>query len=180
MNKETAKKICTVIVAICAIALIFSLVDMLFSALSTDDALVVTSTDGLEKKVLLLGKWTMLSLCFVLIAAAVISVLNYFSKNKALGFLTGGLYLFIALMAIAFVIAVYVLGKEGMDSSSAYASAVIYCEQYLKVAVATAILGAYYTVCAVQSLKNKDGADGANKKERDCDNGGIGENEECV
>lgn len=177
MNKETVKKICTVIVGICAIALIFSLAEMLFSALSTDDAIAVTSTDGLGKKVLLLGKWTMLSLCFVLIAAVVVSVLNYFSKNKVLGFLTGGLYFFIALMAIAFVIAVYVLGKEGMDSNSAYASAVVFCGQYLQVAVASAILGAYFTVCAVQSLKNKDGA---NKDERDCDRGGSVENEEAV
>ncbi len=162
MNKETMKKVCTVIIAICAIVLMFGLIDMLFSALSTDDLVAVSSISGESKKVLLLGKWTMLALCFVIIAAVVISVLNYFGKNRSLCFLTGGLYIFIALMAVAFAIAVYIVGKGELSASTRYTSGALFCENYLKVAVASAVLGAYYTVCAVQSLKNKGG----------CENGG--------
>ncbi len=158
MNKETMKKVCTVIIAICAIVLMFGLIDMLFSALSTDDLVAVSSISGESKKVLLLGKWTMLALCFVIIAAVVISVLNYFGKNRSLCFLTGGLYIFIALTAIAFAIAAYLVGKD----SSSYTSGVLFCENYLQIAVASAVLGAYYTTCAVQSLKNKGGENGGN------------------
>lgn len=163
MNKETVNKVCTIIIAVCAIVLMFGFVDMLFSALSTDDLVVVTSAHDEYKKLLLLGKWTMLSLCFVIIAAVVISVLNYFGKSNVICFLAGGLYIFIALMAIAFTIAVYVVGKGELDATTNYTSGVLFCENYLQVAVASAVLGAYYTVCAIQSLKNKNDVDGGNE-----------------
>lgn len=168
MNRKAMEKICAVIVGICAIVLIFGFAEMMFSALSTDYAVSVTSTDGMMKKLMMLGKWTMLSLCFIIFADAVISILNYFSKNKVLCFVVGSMYIFTALASVAFIIAIYLYMKPN-DMSSLFTSASVYCEQYLTVAVASSILGAYYMVCAVKALQNKDtaenlcGTDGGNE-----------------
>lgn len=172
MNRETTKKVCTVIAGISAIVLLIGIAELLFVALSANSLVEIGKTDYPQKRVIMLGKWTALSLCFVLVADAVVSVLNYIFKSKALGFLAGGLYVFTALLSVGFLIAVYVTAYNTFEALS-LTTAVTFCEQYANVAVASAVLGAFYTTCAVKSVLKTKGA------QADGENGGE-ENEENV
>lgn len=174
MNRETTKKVCTVIVGVSAIVLILAIAQLFFIALSADYLVEIGQADLMQKHTVLIGKWTALSLCFVLIADGVVSVLNYIFKSKPLGFLTGGLYVFTALLSIAFLIAVYLTAKN-FYQATVLTTAVSFCEQYANVAVASAVIGAFYTTCAVKSVLKPKGA----KEEQDGENGGE-ENEENV
>lgn len=189
MNKKTVGIICAVVLGICAFALLSGLVQLLFAALSIDDLSYIYTADGavdgLQNKILLLCKWTSLSLCFVLIAAAAVTALCFFGKRKALNALSAALWEFTALLSLAFLIAVYVCAKNTVDSA-AYVSAVAYCDQFLTVSVASLIVGAYMTVCAVKSHREGGRAESAVCENSDvCQdknpgNGGGQENEESV
>ena len=99
-------------------------------------------------------KWSAVALACMLIPALASYVFAFFGKNKLFVLISAALSLIVTICCIAFFCMARVYAMQGFSSSS-YAQGASFLSEFIQIAIASALIGAYLLITFLRSVKKK-------------------------
>lgn len=141
MDKSFAKKVISVVLGIALILLIFSTVTLIIDTVLLDDLKYFNGTDfdNLQK----FFKWSGTGLICLIIPTVASYVFAYFSNRKIMTLIACVFSFITAISCFVLFGACRVYALEGFSSTN-YASASLYFNKFIQIAISVILLGAYF------------------------------------
>ena len=99
-------------------------------------------------------KWSAVALACMLIPALASYVFAFFGKNKLFVLISAALSLIVTICCIAFFCMARVYAMQGFSSTS-YAQGASFLSEFIQIAIASALIGAYLLITFLRSVKKK-------------------------
>ena len=151
MDKAFVKKVLAVLLGVSLVILVYETVSLIVTAALFDDLQIFeNSLNDLEAFI----KWSAVALACMLIPALASYVFAFFGKNKLFVLLSAALSLIVTLCCIAFFCMARVYAMQGFSSTS-YAQGASFLSEFIQIAIASALIGAYLLITFLRSVKKK-------------------------
>ncbi len=151
MDKAFVKKVLAVLLGISLVILVYETVSLIVAAALFDDLQIFeNSLNDLEAFM----KWSAVALACMLIPALASYVFAFFGKNKLFVLISAVLSLIVTICCIAFFCMARVYAMQGFSSSS-YAQGASFLSEFIQIAIASALIGAYLLITFLRSVKKK-------------------------
>ena len=151
MDKAFVKKVLAVLLGISLVILVYETVSLIVAAALFDDLQIFeNSLNDLEAFM----KWSAVALSCMLIPALASYVFAFFGKNKLFVLISAVLSLIVTICCIAFFCMARVYAMQGFSSSS-YAQGASFLSEFIQIAIASALIGAYLLITFLRSVKKK-------------------------
>ncbi len=151
MEKAFVKKVLAVLLGVSLVILVYETVSLIVAAALFDDLEIFeNSLNDLEAFI----KWSAVALACMLIPALASYVFAFFGKNKIFVLISAVLSLIVTICCIAFFCMARVYAMQGFSSSS-YAQGASFLSEFIQIAIASALIGAYLLITFLRSVKKK-------------------------
>ena len=151
MDKAFLKKVLAVLLGVSLVILVYETVSLIVAAALFDDLEILNhSLNDLEAFM----KWSALALACMLIPALASYVFAFFGKNKLFVLISAVLSLIVTICCIAFFCMARVYAMQGFSSTS-YAQGASFLSEFIQIAIASALIGAYFLIAFLRSVKKK-------------------------
>ena len=151
MDKAFVKKVLAVLLGISLVILVYETVSLIVAAALFDDLQIFeNSLNDLEAFM----KWSAVALACMLIPALASYVFAFFGKNKLFVLISAVLSFIVTICCIAFFCMARVYAMQGFSSSS-YAQGASFLSEFIQIAIASALIGAYLLITFLRSVKKK-------------------------
>lgn len=151
MDKAFVKKVLAVLLGISLVILVYETVSLIVAAALFDDLQIFeNSLNDLEAFI----KWSAVALACMLIPALASYVFAFFGKNKIFVLISAVLSLIVTICCIAFFCMARVYAMQGFSSTS-YAQGASFLSEFIQIAIASALIGAYLLITFLRSVKKK-------------------------
>ncbi len=151
MDKAFVKKVLAVLLGVSLVILVYETVSLIVAAALFDDLQIFeNSLNDLEAFI----KWSAVALACMLIPALVSYVFAFFGKNKLFVLISAALSLIVTICCIAFFCMARVYAMQGFSSTS-YAQGASFLSEFIQIAIASALIGAYLLITFLRSVKKK-------------------------
>lgn len=151
MEKAFVKKVLAVLLGVSLVILVYETASLIVAAALFDDLQIFeNSLNDLEAFI----KWSAVALACMLIPALASYVFAFFGKNKLFVLISAALSLIVTICCIAFFCMARVYAMQGFSSSS-YAQGASFLSEYIQIAIASALIGAYLLITFLRSVKIK-------------------------
>ena len=151
MDKAFVKKVLAVLLGVSLVILVYETVSLIVAAALFDDLEIFeNSLNDLEAFI----KWSAVALACMLIPALASYVFAFFGKNKIFVLISAVLSLIVTICCIAFFCMARVYAMQGFSSSS-YAQGASFLSEFIQIAIASALIGAYLLITFLRSVKKK-------------------------
>lgn len=151
MEKAFVKKVLAVLLGVSLVILVYETVSLIVAVALFDDLQIFeNSLNDLEAFI----KWSAVALACMLIPALASYVFAFFGKNKLFVLISAVLSLIVTICCIAFFCMARVYAMQGFSSSS-YAQGASFLSEFIQIAIASALIGAYLLVAFLRSVKKK-------------------------
>lgn len=151
MDKAFVKKVLAVLLGVSLVILVYETASLIVAAALFDDLQIFeNSLNDLEAFI----KWSAVALACMLIPALASYVFAFFGKNKLFVLISAVLSLIVTICCIAFFCMARVYAMQGFSSSS-YAQGASFLSEYIQIAIASALIGAYLLITFLRSVKIK-------------------------
>ncbi len=151
MEKAFVKKVLAVLLGVSLVILVYETVSLIVAAALFDDLQIFeNSLNDLEAFI----KWSAVALACMLIPALASYVFAFFGKNKLFVLISAVLSLIVTICCIAFFCMARVYAMQGFSSTS-YAQGASFLSEFIQIAIASALIGAYLLVAFLRSVKKK-------------------------
>lgn len=151
MEKAFVKKVLAVLLGISLVILVYETVSLIVAAALFDDLQIFeNSLNDLEAFI----KWSAVALACMLIPALASYVFAFFGKNKLFVLISAVLSLIVTICCIAFFCMARVYAMQGFSSTS-YAQGASFLSEFIQIAIASALIGAYLLITFLRSVKIK-------------------------
>lgn len=151
MDKAFVKKVLAVLLGISLVILVYETASLIVAAALFDDLQIFeNSLNDLEAFM----KWSAVALACMLIPALASYVFAFFGKNKIFVLISAVLSLIVTICCIAFFCMARVYAMQGFSSTS-YAQGTSFLSEFIQIAIASALLGAYLLITFLHSVKKK-------------------------
>ncbi len=151
MDKAFVKKVLAVLLGISLVILVYETVSLIVAAALFDDLEILNhSLNDLEAFM----KWSAVALACMLIPALASYVFAFFGKNKLFVLISAVLSLIVTICCIAFFCMARVYAMQGFSSTS-YAQGASFLSEFIQIAIASALIGAYFLIAFLRSVKKK-------------------------
>lgn len=151
MDKAFVKKVLAVLLGVSLVILVYETVSLIVAAALFDDLEIFeNSLNDLEAFI----KWSAVALACMLIPALVSYVFAFFGKNKIFVLISAALSLIVTICCIAFFCMARVYAMQGFSSTS-YAQGASFLSEFIQIAIASALIGAYLLITFLRSVKKK-------------------------
>lgn len=151
MEKAFVKKVLAVLLGVSLVILVYETVSLIVAAALFDDLQILeNSLNDLEAFI----KWSAVALACMLIPALASYVFAFFGKNKLFVLISAALSLIVTICCIAFFCMARVYAMQGFSSSS-YAQGASFLSEFIQIAIASALIGAYLLITFLRSVKKK-------------------------
>ena len=151
MDKAFVKKVLAVLLGVSLVILVYETVSLIVTAALYDDLqMFENSLNDLEAFI----KWSAVALACMLIPALASYVFAFFGKNKLFVLISAALSLIVTICCIAFFCMARVYAMQGFSSTS-YAQGASFLSEFIQIAIASALIGAYLLITFLRSVKKK-------------------------
>lgn len=151
MEKAFVKKVLAVLLGVSLVILVYETASLIVAAALFDDLQIFeNSLNDLEAFM----KWSAVALACMLIPALASYVFAFFGKNKLFVLISAALSLIVTICCIAFFCMARVYAMQGFSSSS-YAQGASFLSEFIQIAIASALIGAYLLITFLRSVKKK-------------------------
>lgn len=151
MDKAFVKKVLAVLLGVSLVILVYETVSLIVAAALFDDLEIFeNSLNDLEAFI----KWSAVALACMLIPALASYVFAFFGKNKLFVLISAVLSLIVTICCIAFFCMARVYAMQGFSSTS-YAQGASFLSEFIQIAIASALIGAYLLVTFLRSIKKE-------------------------
>ncbi len=151
MEKAFVKKVLAVLLGVSLVILVYETASLIVAAALFDDLQIFeNSLNDLEAFI----KWSAVALACMLIPALASYVFAFFGKNKLFVLISAALSLIVTICWIAFFCMARVYAMQGFSSSS-YAQGASFLSEFIQIAIASALIGAYLLITFLRSVKKK-------------------------
>ncbi len=151
MDKAFLKKVLAVLLGVSLVILVYETVSLIVAAALFDDLQIFeNSLNDLEAFM----KWSAVALACMLIPALASYVFAFFGKNKLFVLISAALSLIVTICCIAFFCMARVYAMQGFSSTS-YAQGASFLSEFIQIAIASALIGAYLLITFLRSVKIK-------------------------
>ncbi len=151
MEKAFVKKVLAVLLGVSLVILVYETASLIVAAALFDDLQIFeNSLNDLEAFI----KWSAVALACMLIPALASYVFAFFGKNKLFVLISAALSLIVTICCIAFFCMARVYAMQGFSSSS-YAQGASFLSEFIQIAIASALIGAYLLITFLRSVKKK-------------------------
>lgn len=151
MDKAFVKKVLAVLLGVSLVILVYETVSLIVAAALFDDLQIFeNSLNDLEAFI----KWSAVALACMLIPALASYVFAFFGKNKIFVLISAVLSLIVTICCIAFFCMARVYAMQGFSSTS-YAQGASFLSEFIQIAIASALIGAYLLITFLRSVKKK-------------------------
>ena len=151
MDKAFVKKVLAVLLGFSLVIMVYETASLIVGATLFDDLQIFeTSLNDLEAFM----KWSAVALACMLIPALASYVFAFFGKNKLFVLISAALSLIVTICCIAFFCMARVYAMQGFSSSS-YAQGASFLSEFIQIAIASALIGAYLLITFLRSVKKK-------------------------
>lgn len=151
MEKAFVKKVLAILLGVSLVILVYETVSLIVAVALFDDLQIFeNSLNDLEAFI----KWSAVALACMLIPALASYVFAFFGKNKLFVLISAALSLIVTICCIAFFCMARVYAMQGFSSSS-YAQGASFLSEFIQIAIASALIGAYLLVAFLRSVKKK-------------------------
>ncbi|MCI9561233.1 MAG: hypothetical protein HFK03_01950 [Clostridia bacterium] len=151
MDKAFVKKVLAVLLGVSLVILVYETVSLIVTAALFDDLQIFeNSLNDLEAFI----KWSAVALACMLIPALASYVFAFFGKNKLFVLISAALSLIVTICCIAFFCMARVYAMQGFSSTS-YAQGASFLSEFIQIAIASALIGAYLLITFLRSVKKK-------------------------
>lgn len=151
MDKAFVKKVLAVLLGVSLVILVYETVSLIVTAALFDDLQIFeNSLNDLEAFI----KWSAVALACMLIPALASYVFAFFGKNKLFVLISAALSLIVTICCIAFFCMARVYAMKGFSSTS-YAQGASFLSEFIQIAIASALIGAYLLITFLRSVKKK-------------------------
>ena len=151
MEKAFVKKVLAVLLGVSLVILVYETASLIVAAALFDDLQIFeNSLNDLEAFI----KWSAVALACMLIPALARYVFAFFGKNKLFVLISAALSLIVTICCIAFFCMARVYAMQGFSSSS-YAQGASFLSEFIQIAIASALIGAYLLITFLRSVKKK-------------------------
>lgn len=151
MEKAFVKKVLAVLLGVSLVILVYETVSLIVAAALFDDLQIFeNSLNDLEAFI----KWSAVALACMLIPALASYVFAFFGKNKLFVLISAVLSLIVTICCIAFFCMARVYAMQGFSSTS-YAQGASFLSEFIQIAIASALIGAYLLITFLRSVKIK-------------------------
>ena len=151
MDKAFVKKVLAVLLGVSLVILVYETVSLIVTAALFDDLQIFeNSLNDLEAFI----KWSAVALACMLIPALASYVFAFFGKNKLFVLISAALSLIVTICCIAFFCMARVYAMQGFSSTS-YAQGASFLSEFIQIAIASALIGAYLLITVLRSVKKK-------------------------
>ena len=151
MDKAFVKKVLAVLLGVSLVILVYETVSLIVAAALFDDLQIFENRlNDLEAFI----KWSAVALACMLIPALASYVFAFFGKNKIFVLISAVLSLIVTICCIAFFCMARVYAMQGFSSSS-YAQGASFLSEFIQIAIASALIGAYLLITFLRSVKKK-------------------------
>ena len=151
MEKAFVKKVLAVLLGVSLVILVYETASLIVAAALFDDLQIFeNSLNDIEAFI----KWSAVALACMLIPALASYVFAFFGKNKLFVLISAALSLIVTICCIAFFCMARVYAMQGFSSSS-YAQGASFLSEFIQIAIASALIGAYLLITFLRSVKKK-------------------------
>lgn len=151
MEKAFVKKVLAVLLGVSLVILVYETASLIVAAALFDDLQIFeNSLNDLEAFI----KWSAVALACMLIPALASYVFAFFGKNKLFVLISAALSLIVTICCIAFFCMARVYAMQSFSSSS-YAQGASFLSEFIQIAIASALIGAYLLITFLRSVKKK-------------------------
>ena len=151
MEKAFVKKVLAVLLGVSLVILVYETASLIVAAALFDDLQIFeNSLNDLEAFI----KWSAVALACMLIPALASYVFAFFGKNKLFVLISAALSLIVTICCIAFFCMARVYAMQGFSSLS-YAQGASFLSEFIQIAIASALIGAYLLITFLRSVKKK-------------------------
>ncbi len=151
MDKAFVKKVLAVLLGVSLVILVYETVSLIVAAALFDDLQIFeNSLNDLEAFI----KWSAVALACMLIPALASYVFAFFGKNKLFVLISAVLSLIVTICCIAFFCMARVYAMQGFSSTN-YAQGASFLSEFIQIAIASALIGAYLLITFLRSVKKK-------------------------
>ena len=151
MDKAFVKKVLAVLLGVSLVILVYETVSLIVTAALLDDLQIFdNSLNELDYFI----NWSAVSLACMLIPALASYVFAFFGKNKLFVLISAALSLIVTICCIAFFCMARVYAMQGFSSTS-YAQGASLLSEFIQIAIASALIGAYLLITFLRSVKKK-------------------------
>ena len=151
MDKAFVKKVLAVLLGFSLVIMVYETASLIVGATLFDDLQIFeNSLNDLEAFI----KWSAVALACMLIPALASYVFAFFGKNKLFVLISAALSLIVTICCIAFFCMARVYAMQGFSSSS-YAQGASFLSEFIQIAIASALIGAYLLITFLRSVKKK-------------------------
>lgn len=151
MDKAFVKKVLAVLLGVSLVILVYETASLIVAAALFDDLQIFeNSLNDLEAFI----KWSAVALACMLIPALASYVFAFFGKNKLFVLISAALSLIVTICCIAFFCMARVYAMQGFSSTS-YAQGASFLSEFIQIAIASALIGAYLLITFLRSVKKK-------------------------
>ena len=151
MDKAFVKKVLAVLLGVSLVILVYETVSLIVAAALFDDLEIFeNSLNDLEAFI----KWSAVALACMLIPALASYVFAFFGKIKIFVLISAVLSLIVTICCIAFFCMARVYAMQGFSSTS-YAQGASFLSEFIQIAIASALIGAYLLITFLRSVKKK-------------------------
>ncbi len=151
MEKAFVKKVLAVLLGVSLVILVYETASLIAAAALFDDLQIFeNSLNDLEAFI----KWSAVALACMLIPALASYVFAFFGKNKLFVLISAVLSLIVTICCIAFFCMARVYAMQGFSSTS-YAQGASFLSEFIQIAIASALIGAYLLITFLRSVKKK-------------------------
>lgn len=151
MDKAFVKKVLAVLLGISLVILVYETVSLIVGATLFDDLEILDhSLNDLEAFM----KWSAVALACMLIPTLASYVFAFFSNKKTFGLISAVLSFVIAVCCIAFFCVTRTYAMQGFSNSN-YAQSATFLGEFIQIAVAATLIGAYFLITFSLSVKKK-------------------------
>lgn len=151
MDKAFVKKVLAVLLGVSLVIMVYETVSLIAAAALFDDLQIFeNSLNDLEAFI----KWSAVALACMLIPALASYVFAFFGKNKLFVLISAVLSLIVTICCIAFFCMARVYAMQGFSSTS-YAQGASFLSEFIQIAIASALIGAYLLITFLRSVKKK-------------------------
>ena len=149
MDKAFVKKVLAVLLGISLVIMVYETASLIVGATLFDDLQIFeNSLNDLEAFI----KWSAVALACMLIPALASYVFAFFSKKKSFVLISAILSLVIAACCIAFYCVTRMYAMQGFSASN-YAQSATFLGEFVQIAVASILVGAYFLTAFLLSVK---------------------------
>lgn len=151
MEKAFVKKVLAVLLGVSLVILVYETASLIVAAALFDDLQIFeNSLNDLEAFM----KWSAVALACMLIPALASYVFAFFGKNKLFVLISAALSLIVTICCIAFFCMARVYAMQGFSSTS-YAQGASFLSEFIQIAIASALIGAYLLITFLRSVKKE-------------------------